>query len=1460
MRLHEKESVSKICFCRESGEIIPFSDRAPVVALAPTMSPEASLRYEGWRVAAASAVVLSFAAYVPYVFPLFLKSLADEFSWSRQDISTAYGINALMSALCAAPLGYIVDKLGSRKIIPAFLTLFGVAFASLSILTPDLRHFYGVFAMLGIFVTGILPVAFARTVCSWFVTRRGLALALAISGGSIGGFLLPPTVQVLLAQFGWRVTCTLLGAVVFVLGVPLAYGFIRERPSTSSGPAAEAAGATVSDGLRSRVFWTVTVVFFCSTLLQYGSVIHLSALLTDRGVSAANAAVAVSTFGAASLVGRLVAGSLLDRFFAARVAFGLLMCAAAGAYLLSGAQSLAIGAAAAFLIGVGTAGESDVVPYLLTRYFGLRSCSTLYGIAWIATALGAGLGPILMGRAFDATGSYETLLVGVALLIVGAATLMLTMPRYRAASVAGLMLLLIVIAPAQARAQVTTATLNGAVTDQTGAVLPNVQITATHEATELERTALSDSAGHFIVSGLAPGTYTIRAALAGFRPSVRSGVVLTVGEQATTFFGLEIGAAADDVEVVGTAAFVDLRTSALSGIVSESEIEALPLNGRNYISLALLQPGVSVFLDRPATNNSGGIELHINGAPSRSNSYLLDGANMKSFYGVGVMTAAETTLGVETVQEFRVVTNSFSSDYGRAMGGIVNIVSKSGSNDFHGSAFEFHRNSPMDARNFFDPLDGPPPFNRNQFGFSLGGPVRAERTFFFAGGEWLRERLSVNRVLNVPTADAKAGGLGPVSPAIAPYLAMYPLPNGPSIGPGIGRYTWVAQQPTDESFVQGRIDHNLTAEQQIFVRYTHDTATRVAPLLYEQFRNKSDSTLGLFTADYRRVFGSSILNTARFSQSRLLFGNSVPSSGIPANLWLIQPWDAPNDAAREFGNLVVGGLSEFGATATNPLILNTKYFTFSDDVSVAKGRHTLRFGALVEHVRNYVMVSTFVRGNYTFPNLTSFISAQPSLFNSVFPGSELDRMRRNMLYGFYFQDDFSRGPVTVNLGVRYETFSVPADVSGRDSALRNPQSDTAFTVGPIYLNPSRKNIGPRVGFAWDVRGNGRTSLRGGTGLYYDTDNTFNSAQIIGVFSPPFAEFVALSNPAFPVTSYTASPVAPRFIDYNIRQPKLWSYNANLQQQFGSGLAVMLAYAGSRGYDLVRAVEGNPNRPSELPDGSMFFPATGLLRQNPVWGAMDFRTSGGRSWYNALQMMAQQRLADGLRLEASYTLAKVEDLTQGQLGFDTSNSPIFAQNPYAPDRAPSDFDIRHTLTFNVSWPIVIPDDAAPAVRAILGGWHVNAMGNFHSGTPFTPTIIANWSRSGSNRLADRPNLVSGCGGLYLREVQHYFNPSCFALPAAGTFGNAGRNSLRGPTFGTIDLALVKTQALTSRPQAPQLDFRVEAFNLLNRANFAVPSGQVFAGTSATEAPLPTAGQITRTVAASRQLQIGVKVKF
>lgn len=392
---------------------------------------ETSPGYEGWRVALASGVgvFVSFASLLVYTFGIFLKPVAEEFSWSREAVSAAFGIAAMAVAVCSPLLGYLLDRFHPRRIILPCLAIFGCAFASLSLLTPHLWHLYVVFAVLGIVGNGTAQMAYSRAVSSWFERRRGTALAVVMSGGAVGAMVLPPAAVALIRHFGWRGACLALGAMVLAIGLPTVARFIRERP-VAAGADARTAGASVRDALLSGVFWILVVVLFCSSLAQNGAIAHMSALLTDRGVSGTGGAMALSAMGGASLVGRLLTGWLLDRFFAARVSFALLAIAALGAFLLSGAQTLTMGVLAAALIGFGMGGEADVTPYLLSRYFGLRSFSVLYGLTWTFYAAAGALGPILMGKAFDVTGSYEALLVRLALGTLGVAALMLFLPRY----------------------------------------------------------------------------------------------------------------------------------------------------------------------------------------------------------------------------------------------------------------------------------------------------------------------------------------------------------------------------------------------------------------------------------------------------------------------------------------------------------------------------------------------------------------------------------------------------------------------------------------------------------------------------------------------------------------------------------------------------------------------------------------------------------------------------------------------------------------------------------------------------------------------------------------------------------------------------------------------------------------------------------------------------------------------
>ncbi|MEO8596071.1 MAG: MFS transporter [Candidatus Solibacter sp.] len=389
--------------------------------------------YEGWRVTAAAAagVFLSFASVLVYTFGVFLKPVSAQFGWSRQAVSAAFGIAAMTVAACSPVLGRLLDRRGPRRIIVPCALVFGAAFASLALLTPRIWHLYAVFVVLGVVGNGTAQLAYARAVSTWFTAHRGMALAVMMAGGAVGSIVLPPAAQWLVDTVGWRGAFAVLGGMVVLAAPAIAAAFVRERPAGERRDDAHAfAGATVGEGLRSRVFWLLVAILFIASITQNAAITHLPALLSDRGVPADRAALAMSAMGVASLLGRIVTGYLLDRYFAPYVSVALLVLSAAGAYFLSTATTFPQGCAAAALIGVGMGGESDVTPYLLSRYLGLRSFSTLYGFTWTAYAIAGATGPVMMGLVFDALHSYTAFLGNLALLTLVAAALNFAMPAY----------------------------------------------------------------------------------------------------------------------------------------------------------------------------------------------------------------------------------------------------------------------------------------------------------------------------------------------------------------------------------------------------------------------------------------------------------------------------------------------------------------------------------------------------------------------------------------------------------------------------------------------------------------------------------------------------------------------------------------------------------------------------------------------------------------------------------------------------------------------------------------------------------------------------------------------------------------------------------------------------------------------------------------------------------------------
>ena len=1011
-------------------------------------------------------------------------------------------------------------------------------------------------------------------------------------------------------------------------------------------------------------------------------------------------------------------------------------------------------------------------------------------------------------------------------------------------------------------AQITSATISGTVKDQTGGVLPGVDVVIKNLDTGLSRSVVTDANGYFTVPGLAPGRYEARAGLAGFTTAVQTGIVLEVAQQAGLNVVLKLGTTEEAITVTGESPLVDVRSSALSAVVDQKTIEELPLNGRNYIMLATLQPGIVQFTEKLATSPAQrGVSLNINGMGGRSNSFLIDGANMRGYAGMATVTAADSTLGVETIQEFRVVTNAFSADYGRAMGGVVSIATKAGTNALHGSGFEFFRNSRMDARNFFD-VGEPPPFTRHQFGGAVGGPVIRNKIFFFGGVERLQEDLGTTVITAVPTAAARSGT---VNPLVRPYLDLYPLPNGRDLGSGIGQYTYEFARVTRENFLQGRIDMALSDKDLLFVRHTYDGSRQVSPVAsgviqttgLPQFFTNSTSGNHFFSAEAKRTVTNNLLNTARVSASVLTYEQQAANT-------LTEPLPFLPDAPF-MGLILIGGVSQLGNYAAEPSTQNIDYWTWSDDLTYTKGKHLLKTGALVEHAYAEKLTTVNSRGTYTFASLAQFLAGIPSRFQGNAPGPEFERKRPNTLFGFYVQDDYRvTSNLTLNLGARYEFFTVPTDKDGLDAYLPDVRTSPATVLGGPFVNPSLKNLAPRLGFAWDVSGDGRTAVRGGSGLYYDTDGPYNSSLGISIQTPPFVLPVNVTGagipfptPVFP-TATTGGALSLRTIDYHIKQPKAWTYNVNVQRELAAGWAAMVGYAGSRGYDLVNTIEGNPVVPVVQADGTLFFPA-GAPRRNPAWSSIDYRTSDGRSTYNAFQASLMKRLSHRYQGQLSYTLSKAMDNADGQLGTDTVTSSVYPPNPYDLDAewAVASFDARHVFSANATWEL-------PAFRrhAVLGGWQLNGILSLHTGYPFSPSIqTPNWSRSGntSTNAEDRPSVKPGTDPrrIITGDPNQWFDVSAFVLQPQGTIGNTPRNFLRGPGFVNADVSLVKNQTLAGNAR---LQLRLEVFNVFNRANFAAPTRSVFAGATQNEVPLATAGQILRTVNSSRQVQLGVKVLF
>lgn len=1047
----------------------------------------------------------------------------------------------------------------------------------------------------------------------------------------------------------------------------------------------------------------------------------------------------------------------------------------------------------------------------------------------------------------------------------------------------------LVLWPQTAWNQVAAGSISGTVKDASGAVSPKVQITARNVDTGVSRTVQTDGTGHYLVTNLLPGNYEVRAELAGFDTEVRRGITLTLGREAVIDLTLNVGQVQQQVVVTGEAPLVDTTSAAVSALVDQQQVSDLPLDGRSLTQLAILQPGVFYYRD-PSTTTGAGQNISINGARTRQVNFLLNGTSVLNWFGKSPSGTSGDQLGVDGIREFTVMTSSYSAEFGKSAGGVINAISKSGSNQFHGTLYEYLRNSDLDARSFFDPGSGPPPFKRNQFGGNLGGPIAKDKTFFFVNVESLRERLGLTLIDNTPTAAARQGILprvAPISiaPAMLPYLALLPLPNGQDNGDGTGRYRFSFSQPTNEDYVNTRIDHNFSSSDSLFGSYVFDNSNRTTVNFTPDSLALSPYRAQYVSLEETHIFSAALLNVAHFGVNRSKT-NQIPECS-PADAALAFVPGPPTRCTNFQGNA--------GFTAPNqtlgPRIFLINSFQGSDTVSWNRGDHSFKLGGSMERIQNNGQEQSSPWGVYQTGSLQNFLTANMAYFEAPYPPTlDIQRGMRQNLFAFFGNDTIRlRSNLTVNLGIRYEFITVPTEVNG---LLANIDCMTCFQrVGePYFKNPSLHNFSPRVGMAWSPGGSQKTSVRAGFGIFQD--ELLHHQLLDAPFrTPPFwSAGRATSTAANPVPFPNAYDLflagrisnSPSFIfavDGKPAQPYTLQYNFSVQRQLPGDVVIMAAYVGSGGRHLARVVD-NVAYPTILPNGTIFFPTTSV-RRNSNYQEVRFRTFDSTSSYNALQLQARRRFAHGIAFQGSYTWSKSLDMISDSQGSgDIINDTVFATLPEYPriDKGRSAYDVRQLFVGNFTFDLpfgpgkLVGRNLGSIAGKVVGGWQGQGIVTLQSGMPTGAFLGFDNARTQSTRQSERPNLAPGCTAANAvlgppdkttNPQGAYLNPACFSLPAPGTLGNLGRNVFSGPGLATLDFSLIKNAPIWENLN---LEFRAEVFNLLNRPNFGYPGQPTFPGTMTVfntpgqTVPTGTFSTITSTLTSAREIQFALKLRF
>jgi len=1067
-----------------------------------------------------------------------------------------------------------------------------------------------------------------------------------------------------------------------------------------------------------------------------------------------------------------------------------------------------------------------------------------------------------------------------------------------------------------AQAQVVSGTIAGTVSDPSGAVIANARVLVHNDETGVQRSLTTSSTGNFTAAAIPIGSYTVTVDASGFGSYKRTGIALTVGETLNLNLSLKVTGSSDSITVRDVPPAVNTSSEQISGLVDARQVKELPLNGRSYDQLLLLNPATVNYTNQRSgsigtSNSSVGSMFSVSGRRPQDNLFLLNGIEYtgSSLINTTPGGASGQLLGIDGIHEFNVVSDTYSAAYGKRDGAQISISTTGGTNTLHGSAYEFLRNSFFDARNYFD-SSRIPEFQRNNFGASLGGPIKKDKLFLFANYEGYRQNLGESIVTLVPDSEARQGEVpnantgvyAPTafSPISAQLLNLWPVANGPEVTQlnpagtlvvptGIAKYIGTAPQHIREDFGTARFDYTIGNADTFNSIYTVDDSYASSPSADPYSYVNESLREQVLSLQEQHVFSPRLINVARigFSRSSFYFYGYVPAAeqaltpsvvpGVPTYAVVISGSTASNGASS---------ITTAGANVGSNNGITRNLITIDDHAYYTLGKHTIEAGVWLQHLESNDNLAQDQYGQASFGSLTSFLNGAISTFTYAPNTTELGW--RTLFADGFIEDTWHISPrFEARLGVRTESSTGWSESQGRASVYTftngiisttpNSGLSNALTTNNALLLPE-----PRAGFAWNVFGDDRTAITGGAGLHHTLldalDYRLDQAA-------PYNTVYSYKNSTVANPTGVTPAVSPSTVDSAIHTPTLFAYDVKIEQQLAPATSLTIGYTGSHSYHQI--LNGDLNEPAYiLVNGQVFYPAGGTpttpaapVKANPAVANTTSWWAGGSGNYNALVLDLRQNFNHGLQVRGNYTWSKNLDDGSAWNTSVSSNTPAFVEVPTLPhlDYGPAATDIRNIASINATYDLPLGrnkalfGNAGELADRFVSGWSVASITTLLSGFPFSPQLGYNPTGSGDSRNPIRPNVNPAFtgplypGGSTAQRVAQYFNPAAFSAPSAGYVGNAGRDSLVGPGYADWDFSLLKSTQLSERTR---LQFRAEFFNILNHTNLQLPNEVVYSagptqGTTAnqnTVAALGSPGVISATANTSRQIQLGLKLLF